>query len=115
MNLEELYAQLHGNYTEAKSRLMNDRLVEKFVVKFLSDSTYQQILDGIAAGDRESTFRAVHTLKGVAANLGFTELQQNASNLTEQLRDRQSDPDPVLLDKVKESYQLVVDTIKAAQ
>ena len=31
MNLEKLYKEIHGDYAEAKARLMNDRLVEKFV------------------------------------------------------------------------------------
>ncbi len=113
MNVQELFTQLHGSYTDAKSRLMSDRLIEKFVVKFLDDPTYQQLLDSITSGDKEQAFRAVHTLKGVAANLGFTELQQNASALTEQIRDKTSDPDESLVEAVKNSYELVVNTIKS--
>ena len=37
MNLEKLYKSLHGDYAEAKARLMSDRLVEKFVLKFPAD------------------------------------------------------------------------------
>ncbi len=113
MNLVEVYTQLHGSYTEAKSRLMTDRLVEKFLLKFLNDPTYQQLIEGYNAGDPSLTFRASHTLKGLAANLGFTELQQAASALTEQLRDGKSSPDEALLKAVTTSYNLVIDTIKA--
>lgn len=113
MNPQEVYTQLHGSYADAKSRLMTDKLIEKFLLKFLNDPTYQQLLDALATGNRQDTFRAIHTLKGVAANLGFTELQQTSSALTEQLRDGNSDPDEQLLNAVKASYALVINTIKS--
>lgn len=113
MNPQEVYTQLHGCYADAKSRLMTDKLIEKFLLKFLNDPTYQQLLDALATGNRQDTFRAIHTLKGVAANLGFTELQQTSSALTEQLRDGNSDPDEQLLNAVKASYALVINTIKS--
>lgn len=113
MNTQEVYNQLHGSYTDAKSRLMTDKLIEKFLLKFLNDPTYQQLIDAAEAGNIEESFRAAHTLKGVAANLGFTELQQSASALTEQLRDKTSLPDQTLLNEVKASYSLVTETIKS--
>lgn len=113
MNTQEVYTQLHGSYNDAKSRLMTDKLIEKFLLKFFNDPTYQQLLDAVAASNIEESFRAAHTLKGVAANLGFTELQQNASALTEQLRDRQNTADEQLLSAVTASYELVIDTINS--
>ena len=113
MTLEECYIALHGNYAEAKSRLMTDTLIERVVLKFTSDPSMQQLLDAVAAGAYADAFRAVHTLKGVAANMGFTELQQHASALTEQVRSCDVAADPALLEAVKESYKLVMDTIEA--
>lgn len=112
MSLEECYTMLHGNYQDAKIRLMNDRLVGKFIVRYLDDPTMQQLLDAAEAGDRTSAFRAAHTLKGVAANLAFTELQAAASALTEQLRPLDADPDQALLDAVKQAYQRVTQAIR---
>lgn len=111
MTLKELYAKLHGNYDDAISRLMNETLMDRFVKRFPADPSMQTLLDKIAEGNCPEAFRAVHTLKGVAANLGFTELQQNASNLTEQMRDEVSPADPQLLAKVQESYKLVIDSL----
>lgn len=113
MNTQEVYTQLHGNYADAKSRLMTDKLIEKFLLKFLNDPTYQQLIDAVEAGNIEDSFRAAHTLKGVAANLGLSEVQQTASALTEQLRDKTSKADQSLLNAVMASYTLAVDTIKA--
>ena len=112
MSLDELYRQLHGDYEEVKARLMSDRLVEKFVLKFPSDPSMQQLLDAVAAGDNASAFRAVHTLKGVAANLALTELRNAASALTEQLRSGDKPADEELLRKVEDAYKLVIDSIK---
>ena len=111
MNLEELYINLHGDYADAKARLMSDRLVEKFVLKFPSDPSMQELRDAVASGDNASAFRAVHTLKGVAANLSFTELRKAASDLTEQLRGCDKPADEKLLRKVEDAYKLVIDSI----
>ena len=112
MTIEEKYICLHGDYIEAKNRLMNDRLVEKFALKFLSDPSMQQLRDAVAAGDNATAFRAVHTLKGVAANLAFTELRMAASELTEQMRNCDKPADAELLMKVEEAYKLVIDTLQ---
>ena len=112
MNLEKLYKEIHGDYAEAKARLMNDRLVEKFVLKFPSDSSMQQLRDAIASGEHDVAFRAVHTLKGVAANLSFTELWKAASALTEQLRHSDGTVDETLLENLENAYRLVTDSIQ---
>ena len=112
MNLEKLYKEIHGDYAEAKARLMNDRLVEKFVLKFLSDPSMQQLRDAIASGEHDVAFRAVHTLKGVAANLSFTELWKAASALTEQLRHSDGAVDETLLENLENAYRLVTDSIQ---
>lgn len=112
MNLEKLYKEIHGDYAEAKARLMSDRLVEKFVLKFLTDPSMQQLRDAIASGDHDVAFRAVHTLKGVAANLSFTELWKAASALTEQLRHSDGSVDETLLENLENAYRLVTDSIQ---
>jgi len=111
MTLEECYRQLNGDYLTARNRLMNDRLVDKFVRKFVDDPTMQQLRVAVAANDRKASFVAVHTLKGVAANLSFTELQQSASALTEQLRDGTHNPDANLMRDVSVAYLRVIDAI----
>lgn len=112
MNLEKLYKEIHGDYAEVKARLMNDRLVEKFVLKFPTDPSMQQLRDAIASGDHDVAFRAVHTLKGVAANLSFTELWRAASALTEQLRHSDGTVDETLLENLENAYRLVTDSIQ---
>lgn len=112
MTLEECYTKLHGDYSEAKNRLMNDRLIDRFILKFPDDPSMGTLTEMVKAGDIPAAFRAVHTLKGVAANLAFTQLFQDASNLTEQLRSLQNAPDPELYGTLTKTYNLVISTLK---
>ena len=41
MTLQECYAAMGGNYEEVLGRLRSDRLIQKFVMKFVNDSSYQ--------------------------------------------------------------------------
>ena len=40
MTLQECYAAMGGNYDDAIGRLRSERLVQKFVLKFLTDGSY---------------------------------------------------------------------------
>ena len=113
MTLNECYQRMHGNYEEAKSRLSIDPMIEHFLNRFLEDTTMASLREAVAAGNIPDSFRAAHTLKGVSANLAFTELQAAASQLTEQLRPQTAPGAPDLVQKVEEAYALVVDSIKA--
>lgn len=111
MTIKECYTKLEGNFEDACKRLINEKMAARFVLKFPSDPSMQFLRDAIIAGDIEASFRSVHTLKGVSSNLAFTKLYQAASNLTEQLRPRQQQADPVLLEALEEEYRRTVDII----
>ena len=51
MTLKECYTALCGNYDEALSRLMNERLMERFLQKFLSDPSFNEIKDAFESKD----------------------------------------------------------------
>ena len=40
MNLNDCYEAMGGNYDEAIGRLRSERLVQKFVLKFLDDGSF---------------------------------------------------------------------------
>ena len=63
MTLKECYATLCGNYDEALSRLMNERLMERFLQKFLSDPSFNEIKDAIesAFNVKVSDIRTLNT------------------------------------------------------
>ena len=86
MTLKEFYEQIDGSYEDTLHRLTSEALVHRFVLKYPADPSFAQLRKAVAAADWESAFRAAHTLKGVAQNLGFDRLQKSASALTEAVR-----------------------------
>lgn len=117
MTLKECYAALGGDFDEVMGRLRSERLVQKFVLKFLNDGSYQLLLDSLAAGDRSEAFRAAHTIKGVCANLAFNTLLDSSEALTEALRDGKP-PQPGeadLVARVQADYERTAQAIQAFQ
>lgn len=112
MTLQECYSLLGGNYEDALSRLMNERLVQKFLIRFIDDPTMDSLLLAVETHDIEKSFVSAHTLKGVAANLALSSLHMRASELTEQLRNRMNEADPTLLNNLMEVYSKNIETIK---
>ena len=115
MTIEQCYQEMGGNYAEVCGRLPSQRLVEKFVRKFLDDQSYTELTAAMAAGDHDVAFREAHTLKGVAANLSFTKLRASASELTETLRPETAEIPSnaeAQLEQVRLDYQHTVDTIR---
>ena len=71
MTLQECFAALGGNYDDVMGRLRSERLVQKFVLKFLDDGSYALLLSSLEAGNGEEAFRAAHTIKGMCQNREF--------------------------------------------
>ncbi len=105
MTLQECYQALDGNYDDVLGRLRSERLVQKFVLKFLDDKSYELLCSSMEAENWQEAFRASHTIKGMCQNLSFTRLQQSSSNLTESLRNGWTPEAVPLLDQVKQDYQ----------
>lgn len=108
MTLQELYTKINGNFEEAKSRLMSEKFIEKFALMYLADDSFANLQAAVTAGNIADSFRGAHTLKGVSANLAFSELQQAAEALTEQLRPQTAAADASLFEAVKAAHEKVV-------
>jgi len=115
MTLQECYIALDGDFADVKGRLPTDRMVQKFVLKFLNDPSYQLLCDSLEADNYADAFRAAHTIKGVCQNLSFTRLQKSSEELTEALRNGPAPEVPALFEQVKADYQQTADAIRAFQ
>lgn len=113
MNLKQTYETLNGDYDDVLTRLISESFVERLVLKFLSEDSFALLTSAMQSGDAETAFRAAHTLKGVAQNLGFTALGKSASELTEALRPRTFDGTDELYRQVGIDYDLTVSALKA--
>ena len=111
MTVRECYEKMGANYDGVLSRLGNEILIRKFVIKFLKDPSFQDLTSAIEKSDAESAFRAAHTLKGICLNLGFDNLYKPSEALTEKLRGRELNGYETLYDEVKEQYDKTVEAI----
>ena len=112
MTIQECYKALGGDYDEVIGRLRSERLVQKFVLKFPADGSYELLLRSLEEGNAPEAFRAAHTIKGMCQNLSFSTLAASSSELTEALRGGATEVDDLLI-KVKEDYQRTADAINA--
>ena len=115
MNLKECYIALEGDYDDVLGRLRSEKLVLKFVLKFLNDGSYDLLCRSLESGDYQEAFRASHTIKGVCQNLSFTKLYASSNKLTEALRSGWSEEAGPLVEEVKKDYQQTIGAIQELQ
>ncbi len=115
MTLQECYAALEGDYQGVLGRLTSERMVQKFVLKFLNDGSYDLLLRSMAEENWQEAFRAAHTIKGVCQNLDFTRLYRSSSQLSEALRNGFTPEAPALAEQVEEDYARTTAAIRAFQ
>lgn len=113
MTLTAFYDCIGSDYNTVLHRMGNsERMVDKFVKKFLNDTTADQLFDALNNKDYETAFRMAHTLKGVCLNLGFDKLMNSSSELTEALRNEVADNVSELLENVQHDYAQVMGLLK---
>lgn len=88
MTVEKFYALVGGNYEETLGRFLDEERILKFLKMFLKDTSIPDLKKNMQEENYDEAFRAAHTLKGVASNLGMTVLQREANEMTEALRGR---------------------------
>lgn len=106
MTLKEFYAAVGGDYDATLNRIPKESMVLRFVKKYADDKTYAQLTEAVKAQDWETAFRASHTLKGVAQNLGA------AFALTEEMRGGKPLTETALYDAVAQQQQIVLDAVR---
>lgn len=113
MTLQECYSALNGNYEDVLRRLRSDRLIQKFMFRFLEDKSYALLEDSMKDQNYAEAFRGAHTIKGVCQNLGFTQLENSSSALCEALRHNQIEEAKTLIKQVELDYKKTINAISA--
>ncbi len=112
MTIEQLYERIGGDYKSVLGRFMSDKIVDKFVIKYLNDSSYDLLKSGMEEPNYEEAFRAAHTMKGVCQNLSFDRLCKASEDMTEALRNGPHGNYEELYQKVTEVYNDTVAAIR---
>ncbi len=112
MTVKECYELMGADYEGILGRLRSEGLIRKFAKKFPDDGSFRSLKDSLAQGNGEEAFRAAHTLKGVCQSLGFDNLYKVSFDITEKLRDRNTEGCEELLEKVEDQYKKTIDAIQ---
>lgn len=113
MTLQDCYAALGGDYADVSARLRSDRLVQKFVLKYLDDQSFNLLCTSMAEKNYEEAFRAAHTIKGMCQNLSFTRLLDSSSRLSDALRHGWTPEAEPLMEQVRADHLAVTAAIQA--
>lgn len=112
MTCKEFYDIVGGDYENVVNRFMSEENVLRFIPRFLTDTSFSLLGQGMAGRDINLAYRAAHTLKGIAQSFGFADLGKSAAVLTEVLRKKTFDGADELFATVKSDYVKVIDAIK---
>ncbi len=86
IDLDGFYRAAGGDSVDVLARLRSPERVVKFARLFFSDPTFAALEEAMAKGDVETAFRASHTLKGTARDVGFSAVADTCSDVCEALR-----------------------------
>lgn len=86
MTVQELYERIGGNLQSALRILQMDKMVARFIVRYLDEPSCGKLLEAYEKKDEKGVFEAAHAMKGVCANLGLDSLSAAAGEICEQFR-----------------------------
>lgn len=109
--LKEIYEIAGSDPKEVIARYGgNEEMLRRFLRLFARDS-FAKLQEALAAGNADGAFRAVHTLKGICANLGFARLYEKSSEMTELLRRGELDNAAPLFTGLEDEYAKVLEVL----
>lgn len=117
MTIKELYENIDGDYEQAMRVLRVEKLIDKHVCKFPQNGVVDGLLEAGKEMDPAKLFDAAHAMKGVCANLGFKNLSDAASEITEEFRPGKgrtlSDAEvKARIESIREAYERVTEGIR---
>lgn len=105
--IKDVYDMIHEDYEDVYERFQMERIIQKYVLKFLDDPNFSLLKQGLESLDEQEAFRAGHTLKGVCANMGFSKLEKLSSQITELLREHEVEKAQMLFPDLEKEYVLI--------
>ncbi len=111
-NQKNILNSIGVNLEEVLERFVdNEELYFNCIEKFKLNPYYDNFEESFREGDVHAAFEAIHTLKGVAGNMGFSWLYGKCAEVTEILRAGSLNVSPELLFDLKEEYLRVMTNV----
>ena len=115
MTLEQFYHAVGGTAAGTAPRLGGAVMTVRFLRLFPEDGSFSALAAALHSGDTAAAFRAAHTLKGVAANLGLERLRVPASDMTERLRSGDLSGAQALFPETEAAYRQVLTALEGLE
>lgn len=113
MEFNKLLDELGINSQEVLERFCgNENLLQRLIFKFPEEKTFSELEKAYEEGDYFNAEKAVHTLKGIAANFGFEALFKFSIIMLDDLRDEKTNL-PNEFEDVKNEYNRLISHINA--
>lgn len=107
--LRLIYERIDGDFESVCRRFSKEEKVMKYLIKFAASSDYLELEEAYKNLQYDVIFRNTHNIKGVAANLGFTDLFNKSDTLCEMTRG--GDPGTDIsgnVDEISAAYRKVI-------
>ena len=111
VDLGAFYDAAGGDCADVLARLRSPERVVRFVRMFAADPTFSALEGAMGEGDVETAFRASHTLKGTARDVGLTGLADASSEVCEALRAGDVDAAASLMPAARRAYDRAMEAI----
>ena len=113
MTIRELFIEVGVDINVVIDRFAgNEMLLERFIRKFPDDKNFEELKKAVEKCDDPVIERTAHTLKGVSANLGFSELSKKCANIVQAVRQNKQETIPSFFRELSAEYEKIVDCIK---
>lgn len=86
MTLEELYAAIDGDYSQAVRILRVEKLIDKHIRRLPASPLFAELAEAGRSMDAARLFECAHALKGVCSNLGLAKLASLSSIVCDEFR-----------------------------
>jgi chemotaxis protein histidine kinase CheA len=110
MRVDEFYTNMGVNYQEILRRLMNEKLILRFLRKFYEAKEFKELKEAIENKNIQLIFRSAHTIKGNCLNLGLEPLGTSVGKLSDTIK-----PYKDQLEINDELMNLVIEQFKQVQ
>ncbi len=112
MDIGQVLAELRVNEAELLRRFSgNHALVQKFIRKFMGDSTFSSLEKSVEENNFEDMLIYSHTLKGISANLGFDELYRLCTLMVDDLRAEKKEGALGYYGEIRKEYDRIIGCI----
>lgn len=86
MSMFELYNKIGADYQVAQSRLGNEKIIERFIKRFVEDKTFESLKAAYASDDEAVIYQEICTFMEVCGSLSLNRLAETAGVIMDAYR-----------------------------